>query len=158
MSTNKITPFLWFDSSAEQAVDFYVSIFNDAEKGKTVNYGPEGPGPEGFPMTVEFKLFGQKFTALNGGPHFKFNESVSFVVNCRSQEEIDFYWEKLSEGGEKGHCGWLKDKFGLSWQIDAEVLMKMLKDDNAEKRSRVMQAMLQMKKIEISVLEEAFNS
>ncbi len=164
----KITSNLWFDRQAEDAVKFYTSIFSqrvgsskDSGIGKISRYGKEGfeqhGMPEGTVMVVEFKLAGQKFTALNGGPHFKFNEAISFIVNCESQEEVDYYWEKLSEGGdEKAQmCGWLKDKFGLSWQIIPVVLGELMSDPDAAKAGRVMNAMLQMKKIIIKDLKEA---
>jgi predicted 3-demethylubiquinone-9 3-methyltransferase (glyoxalase superfamily) len=157
MSANKITPFLWFDFIGTKAVDFYQSVFKDFKRGAIVNYGPGEPGPEGEPMTIEFSLLGQDFVALNGGPDFKFNESVSFAINCNSQDEIDYYWEKLTEdGGEKSVCGWVKDKFGLAWQVNAASLDEMLKNGNAAQRSRVMQAMLKMKKLDIATLEEAY--
>jgi len=157
MSTKKITPFLWFDHIGTAAVDFYQSVFKDFQKGATVLYGPNEPGPEGQPMTIEFSILGQDFVALHGGPHFKFNEAVSFAINCKTQEEIDYYWEKLpADGGQTSVCGWLSDKFGLSWQINAEVLEEMLKNGDAGQRTRVMQAMLQMKKPKIATLEKAY--
>src|SRR5438093_13072636 len=140
----KITPFLWFDNNAEEAIKFYTSIFKNSKVGKIARYGDAGPGPKGQVMTVEFELESQKFIAMNGGPRFKFTEAISFVVNCKTQKEVDGFWEKLSEGGEKGQCGWLKDKYGVSWQIVPTVLVKMLQDKNPEKSKRVMQAMLQM--------------
>jgi predicted 3-demethylubiquinone-9 3-methyltransferase (glyoxalase superfamily) len=151
----KIHPFLWFDSQAEEAMNFYVSIFKNSKAGKIVRYGDAGPGPKGSVMTATFELEGQQFTALNGGPHFKFTEAISFVVDCKSQEEVDEFWEKLSAGGEPGHGGWLKDKFGLSWQIVPSVLMELLGDPDPEKSQRVMAAMLKMAKIDIAKLREA---
>ena len=152
----KITPFLWFDNKAEEAINFYVSIFKNSRIGSVTRYGEVGPGPKGMVMTAMFELEGQEFIALNGGPQFKFTEALSFVVNCKTQEEIDEMWEKLSEGGEKGRCGWLKDKYGLSWQIVPPVLVAMLQDKNAEKSARVMKAMLQMDKLDIKTLQQAY--
>lgn len=151
----KITPFLWFDKEAEEAVNFYTSVFKNAKKGKMLRNGEGGPGPAGSVLTASFELEGLEFTALNAGPHFKFNEAVSFVVDCKSQEEVDYFWEKLSEGGEKSHCGWLKDKFGLSWQITPTVLIELMNDPDAAKAGRVTQAMLKMTKIDIATLEKA---
>jgi predicted 3-demethylubiquinone-9 3-methyltransferase (glyoxalase superfamily) len=152
----KITPFLWFDDKAEEAMNFYVSIFKNSKVVSIARYGAEGPGPKGTVMTAAFQLHGQEFVALNGGPQFKFTEAVSFVVNCETQGEVDELWEKLSQGGEKSRCGWLKDKYGLSWQIVPTVLSKMLQDKDAEKARRVMKAMLQMDKIDIKTLERAY--
>jgi predicted 3-demethylubiquinone-9 3-methyltransferase (glyoxalase superfamily) len=151
----KITPFLWFDNNAEEAIHFYKSVFNNQKTGSATHYGAEGPGPEGQMMVATFELFGQQFIALNGGPQFKFTEAVSFVVNCETQEEVDYYWERLSEGGEKSRCGWLKDRFGLSWQIVPTILPKLLQDKDKAKSGRVMQAMLQMDKIDIKTLQQA---
>jgi predicted 3-demethylubiquinone-9 3-methyltransferase (glyoxalase superfamily) len=152
----KITPFLWFDGKAEEAIKFYTSIFKNSKVGSITRYGEEGPGPAGTVMTAEFQLNGQDFVALNGGPEFKFNEAISFFVNCETQEEIDELWEKLTEGGEESQCGWLKDKYGLSWQIVPPVLIEMLQDKDAEKSRRVMKAMLQMKKLDIQTLKQAY--
>lgn len=152
---NKITPFLWFDNNAEEAVQFYVKVF-DAKIGRLARFGKDGPGPEGSLMTIEFSLFGQEFIALNGGPVFKFNESVSFVINCDTQDEIDYYWEKLSEGGEKSKCGWLKDKYGLSWQITPVILANLIAVGDGNQSQRVMHAMMQMDKLIIADLENAF--
>lgn len=151
----KITPFLWFEGDAEKAVDFYVSIFKNAKKGAVTRYGAEGPGPEGEVMTVEFQIEGQDFVVLNGNPEFKFNESISFMVNCRTQKEVDYYWEKLSKGGKKVACGWLKDKFGVSWQITPTILMDLVKDKDPAKRDRVMKAMMKMLKLDIEKLKKA---
>jgi predicted 3-demethylubiquinone-9 3-methyltransferase (glyoxalase superfamily) len=151
----KITPFLWFDNNAEEAMNFYTSIFKNSKIGKVSRYGDAGPGPKGSVMTATFQLEGQEFMALNGGPQFKFNESVSFFVNCNTQEEVDELWEKLSQGGQKGRCGWLKDKFGLSWQIIPAGLGELLADKDPAKAQRVMQAMLQMDKIDIEKLKQA---
>jgi predicted 3-demethylubiquinone-9 3-methyltransferase (glyoxalase superfamily) len=157
----KITPFLWFDDNAEEAVNFYTSIFKNSNLGNIARYddaGAKASGrPKGSAMTVPFQLGDQQFVALNGGPHFKFTEAISFVVNCDSQEEVDYYWEKLSEGGDKSsqQCGWLKDKYGLSWQIIPTALSRLLQDKNAEKSKRVMQALLQMKKLDIAALKRA---
>ena len=157
----KITPFLWFDNQAEEAVKFYTSIFKDSKIGKITRYGEAGEKvagrPSGSVMTIEFEVEGQKFTALNGGPQFKFNESISFVVNCGTQEEVDYFWEKLTaNGGEESQCGWLKDKFGVSWQIVPTVLIDMLHDKDSRKSEHVMQAMLQMQKIDIKKLKAAY--
>jgi predicted 3-demethylubiquinone-9 3-methyltransferase (glyoxalase superfamily) len=152
----KITPFLWFDGKAEEAMNFYVSIFKNAKIVGVTRYGEAGPGPKGTVMTAKFELDGQEFVALNGGPQFTFTEAISFVVNCATQQEVDEFWEKLSEGGEKSRCGWLKDKYGLSWQVVPTVLVEMLQDKDAEKSKRVMQAMLQMDKLDINTLKQAY--
>ncbi len=151
----KITPFLWFDGNAEEAVNHYLSIFKDGKINKTAKYGKEGPGPEGSTLTIEFTINGMDFVALNGGPQFKFTEAVSFVVNCKDQAEVDYYWEKLSADGEKSVCGWLKDKFGLSWQIVPERFWEIYSSGDAEQSSRVMQAMMKMTKFVIVDLEAA---
>jgi predicted 3-demethylubiquinone-9 3-methyltransferase (glyoxalase superfamily) len=153
----KITPFLWFDHQAEEAAALYTSIFPNSKVIKVLRYGKAGPGPAGSVMTVEFQLQGQSFVALNGGPHFKFTEAISFVVNCQTQEEVDAYWEKLSVGGTEVECGWLKDKFGLSWQIVPTVLPDLLSDPDPEKSGRVMKAMLTMKKLDIRALKQAYD-
>jgi len=152
----KITPFLWFDNNAEEAVNFYVSIFKNSKVLRVARYGDAGPGPKGTVMTANFQLNGQEFVALNGGPHFKFTEAISFVVNCETQQEVDEFWEKLSEGGEESRCGWLKDKYGLSWQIVPTILVKLLQDKDPVKAKRVMEAMLQMNKIDIKKLKQAY--
>ncbi len=152
---SKITPFLWFDTQAEEAATFYVSIFPTSRIVEVARYSEAGPGPAGSAMTVHFELDGQEFLALNGGPEYTFTEAVSFVVTCTSQEEVDRYWEKLSEGGEEGVCGWLKDRYGLSWQVTPTILPELLTDPDREKAGRVMQAMLQMKKIDIAGLQRA---
>lgn len=158
----KITPFLWFDGQAEEAANFYASIFRNSAVGEIARYGEAGAEasgrPKGTVMTVAFQLSGQEFVALNGGPHFKFTEAVSFVVNCESQEEVDYYWEKLSEGGEEKaqQCGWLKDKYGVSWQIVPGALGEMMRGGDPEKSERIMKALLQMKKIDIEGLKQAF--
>jgi len=151
----KITPYLWFDDQAEEAANFYTSIFKDSKIEDVTRYGKGGPRPKGLAMTVSFKLQGQEFVALNGGPEFKFTEAVSFLVSCDSQEEVDYFWNNLSEGGEEGPCGWLKDKFGLSWQIIPTALPELLSDPDPEKSQRVMEAMLQMSKIDIEGLQQA---
>jgi len=155
----KITPFLWFDDNAEEAVKFYSSIFKNSKIGKIARYDKAGEKAAGRPagsvMTVEFQLEGQEFVALNGGPHFKFTEAISFVVNCETQEEVDYYWEKLSQGGKEVQCGWLKDKYGLSWQIVPTVLGELLSDKDAAKAQRVMDAMLKMVKLDIKKLKQA---
>ncbi len=152
----KIVPNLWFDTESQDAADFYTGIFKNSRIVSVLHYGEAGPRPAGMVMTVTFQLEGQEFTAINGGPEFKFNEALSLLVNCESQDEVDLLWEKLSAGGEKGPCGWLKDKFGVSWQITPTVLDEMLQDEDAERADRVMKAMLQMGKIEIDVLEKAY--
>lgn len=153
----KITPFLWFDGKAEEAMKFYVSIFKNSKVLGVSRYGEAGPGPKGSVMTVRFELDGQEFIGLNGGPQFKFTEAVSFSVDCKTQKEVDELWEKLSERGEQGPCGWLKDKYGLSWQIVPSILGKLLGDKDAAKANRVMNAMLQMKKIDIAGLQKAYD-
>lgn len=152
----KITPFLWFDNQAEEAINFYTSIFRNSRVLNVARYGDAGPGPAGSVMTATFELDGQEFTALNGGPQYKFTEAISFLVNCKTQKEVDELWEKLSEGGEEGPCGWLKDKFGVSWQIIPTALGEMLSDPDPAKAQRVMEAMLKMKKIEIPLLQQAY--
>lgn len=151
----KITPFLWFDNQAEEAMNFYVSIFKNSKIVSVSRYGDAGPGPKGSVMTATFQLDGQEFIALNGGPHFKFTEAISLFVKCQTQHEVDDFWEKLSQGGQKSQCGWLKDKFGLSWQIVPTILGELLGDQDREKSKRVMQAMLQMTKIDIEGLKRA---
>lgn len=152
----KITPFLWFDNQAEEAMYFYTSIFKNSKVGSVTRYGEAGPGPAGSVLTASFELEGLTFTALNGGPTFQFTEATSFFVNCESQEEVDELWAKLSEGGEEQPCGWLKDKFGLSWQIIPTALMEMLNDPDPEKARRVAEAMFQMKKIDVPTLRQAY--
>jgi predicted 3-demethylubiquinone-9 3-methyltransferase (glyoxalase superfamily) len=151
----KITPCLWFDTEGEDAARFYTSIFPYSRVVDLARYGSAGPRPEGTVMTVSFELDGQRFIALNGGPDFRFNEAISFQVDCETQEEVDAFWSKLSEGGEEGPCGWLKDKYGVSWQIVPTALSRLLADPDREKSQRVMEAMLSMKKIEIDGLERA---
>jgi predicted 3-demethylubiquinone-9 3-methyltransferase (glyoxalase superfamily) len=152
----KITPFLWFDTQAEEAANFYTSVFKNSKVGKVMRTGDAGPGPKGTVLTVSFQLDGQEFVALNGGPQFRFTEAVSFVINCTSQEEVDYYWNKLTEGGQESACGWLKDKFGLSWQVTPTILPEYLTDKDPQKADRVMQAMMQMKKIDIPTLQRAY--
>jgi len=152
----KITPFLWFDNQAEEAVKFYASIFKNAKIGTIARYGEAGPGPAGSVMTASFTIEGQEFIALNGGPRFKFTEAISFVVNCDTQQEIDHYWDNLLKGGTPQACGWLKDKFGLSWQIVPSILPKLFDSKDPERSKRVMEAMLKMVKFDIKVLEEAY--
>jgi predicted 3-demethylubiquinone-9 3-methyltransferase (glyoxalase superfamily) len=152
----KVSPFLWFDSNAEEASNFYVSIFKNSKVLKVSRYGEGGPGPAGSVMIVNFQIEGQEFIALNGGPHFKFTEAISFSINCQTQEEVDYYWNRLiAGGGQESQCGWLKDKFGLSWQVVPTILGELLADKDAKKAQRVMQAMLKMKKIEIQELKRA---
>lgn len=153
---NKITPFLWFDTQAEEAAQFYATLFKNSSVGKVTRYGDAGPGPKGSAMTVEFELDGQKFIALNGGPQFPFTEAVSFSIHCESQEEVDFFWDRLAaDGGQPGRCGWIKDKYGLSWQVTPARLSQLLADPDKARAQRVMQAMLQMSKIDIPALERA---
>ena len=153
----KIIPFLWFDGKAEEAANFYVSIFKNSKIGKVRRYGEAGPGPKGTAMSVEFELDGEQFIALNGGPQFTFSPAISFFVNCETQEEVDELWEQLSAGGQKNRCGWLQDKFGLSWQIIPTVLGKLIADPDPQKSNRVMKAMLQMDKIDINGLKQAYD-
>ncbi|HEU4469059.1 MAG TPA: VOC family protein [Nitrososphaeraceae archaeon] len=158
----KISPCLWFDDNAEDAVKFYVSIFKNSKAGNVTRYGKEGyeihKKKEGSVMTIDFEIEGQKFLALNGGPMFKFNEAISFQIYCDTQEEINYYWEKLTEGGDKNAqvCGWLKDKFGVSWQVVPIAMIKMLQDKDSKKTERVMKAMLQMHKLDIDALTKAY--
>jgi predicted 3-demethylubiquinone-9 3-methyltransferase (glyoxalase superfamily) len=158
MAIQKITPFLWFDHQAEEAAAFYTSIFPHSRIVKVVRYNAAGPGPAGSAMTVAFELEGQAFVALNGGPHFKFTEAVSFVVNCQTQDEVDAYWEKLSADGGEVQCGWLKDKFGVSWQIVPTVLSELLSASDPKKAERVMKAMFTMKKLDIRALQHAYDN
>ena len=152
----KITPFLWFNDKAEEAMNYYVSIFKNSKVVSVTRYGDAGPGPKGTVMTASFQLDGQPFIALNGGPRFTFSPAVSFVVNCQTQQEVDDLWEKLSRGGRTDQCGWLQDRYGLSWQIVPTVLPELLGDKDPEKSQRVMKAMLQMTKIDINRLKEAY--
>jgi predicted 3-demethylubiquinone-9 3-methyltransferase (glyoxalase superfamily) len=151
----KIKPFLWFDTQAEEAANFYVSIFKNSKILSVARYGDAGPGPKGSAMTVSFELDCQEFTGLNGGPLYKFTEAISFTVICKTQEEVDDFWKKLTEGGQEVACGWLKDKYGLCWQITPEILPQMLSDPDPQKAGRVMQAMMKMKKIDIPELQRA---
>jgi predicted 3-demethylubiquinone-9 3-methyltransferase (glyoxalase superfamily) len=152
----KIRPFLWFDGRAEEAANFYASIFKNSKVGRVRRYGEAGPGPKGSAMSVEFELEGQEFIALNGGPQFTFSPAISFFVNCQTQAEVDELWEKLTAGGKPIQCGWLQDKFGVSWQIVPTALGKLLADPDPQKSSRVMKAMLQMTKLDIRGLQEAY--
>ena len=152
----KITPFLWFDGKAEEAAKFYTSIFKDSKITKVTRNAGAGPGPQGTVMSVVFELEGQEFFALNGGPHFTFSPAISFFVNCETQGEVDALWEKLSAGGEKQRCGWLKDKFGVSWQIVPTTLGRLLHDQDPAKSQAVMRAMMQMQKLDIAGLEHAY--
>ncbi len=153
----KITPCLWFDNNAEEAVNHYLSIFKNSKVNKVLRCGDAGPGPKGSVLTIAFQLEGQDFIALNGGPIFKFNEAISLSVDCKSQIEVDDLWERLSAGGQESHCGWLKDKFGLSWQVVPSALVEMLQDPDPEKSKRVMAAMMQMGKIDIAKLKQAYD-
>ncbi|MBA3387035.1 MAG: VOC family protein [Chthoniobacterales bacterium] len=156
IAKQKIVPFLWFDTQAEDAVQFYLSVFESGQVTATTRYGPEGPGAAGSVMTIAFELEGQQFVGLNGGPNFKFNEAVSFVVNCETQQEIDHYWGALTaDGGQPIQCGWLKDKYGLAWQIVPVVFWELIQSSDAARVSRVMQAMMQMQKFDIAALERA---
>jgi len=152
-----ITPYLWFDNQAEEAVNFYLSLFENSKILNEARYGDAGPGPAGQVMSMTFQLDGQEFMALNGGPHFKFTEAISLFVHCETQEKVDRLWAKLTEGGEESQCGWLKDKYGLSWQIVPTLLGELLQDEDPAKAQRVMQAMLQMTKIDSQVLLDAYN-
>jgi predicted 3-demethylubiquinone-9 3-methyltransferase (glyoxalase superfamily) len=152
----KITPFLWFNDKAEEAMNFYTSIFKNSKKIGVARCGETGPGPKGTVMSTTFELDGQEFIALNGGPMFTFSPAISFFVNCETQEEVDSLWEKLSEGGEKQRCGWLKDKYGVSWQIIPNVLGQLLQDKDPEKSKRVMNTMLKMDKLDIAGLRQAY--
>jgi len=152
----KLTTFLWFDNNAEEATNFYVSLFKNARILNVARYGDAGPGPKNTVMTVNFEVNGQEFIALNGGPRFKFTEAISFVINCETQEEVDYYWSRLAEGGEESRCGWVRDRFGLWWQVVPTLLGKLMSDPNPEKAQRVMEAMLQMAKIDIEPLQRAY--
>lgn len=151
----KITPFLWFDNNAEEAMNFYTSIFKNSKLGQVRRYGEAGPGPKGSVMTATFQIEGQEFMALNGGPAFKFSPAISFFVNCETQEEVDALWEKLSAGGETMQCGWVKDKFGVTWQIIPKALGELMGDKDPQKSQRVMQAMMKMIKIDVAALKRA---
>jgi predicted 3-demethylubiquinone-9 3-methyltransferase (glyoxalase superfamily) len=151
----KITPCLWFNGQAEEAMNYYTSIFKDASVGNIMRYGEAGPGEPGSVLTATFTLFGQEFTALNGGPAFSFTPAISFFINCETQEEVDEYWDKLSAGGKTSQCGWLEDKFGISWQVAPSILGAMLRDKDAAKAKRVMEAMLKMTKLDIKTLQAA---
>jgi predicted 3-demethylubiquinone-9 3-methyltransferase (glyoxalase superfamily) len=153
----KITPFLWFDGNAEEAMNHYVSIFKNSKVASTMRYGDAGPGPKGAVMAVTFQLDDQDFFALNGGPQFKFTEAISLFVNCETQDEVDYFWDRLGAGGQTGRCGWLKDKFGLSWQVVPSTLGQLLRDPDAAKATRVMQAMMKMDKLDIGLLRQAYD-
>jgi len=154
----KITPFLWFNNNAEEAMNFYMSLFEGSEVKNILRNGATGPGPEGSILTASFTLCGQEFAVLNGGPQFKFNESVSFVINCESQEEVDKYWNALTaDGGEESMCGWLKDKYGLSWQVVPAAMHKLLQARDPERAKRVMEALMQMRKLDIDTLQKAYD-
>jgi len=151
----KITPFLWFNDKAEEAMKFYVSIFKNSKVVTVTRYGDAGPGPKGSVMTAAFQIEGQDFVALNGGPQFTFSPAISFVINCQTQKEVDYFWQKLSEGGKTNQCGWLDDKYGLSWQVVPTILSKLIADKDPAKSQRVMKAMLQMEKLDIKRLKQA---
>jgi predicted 3-demethylubiquinone-9 3-methyltransferase (glyoxalase superfamily) len=152
----KITPFLWFDTQAEEAAAFYTSIFKNSKIGEIRRYGEVGPRPKGMVLSVTFEIDGEEFVALNGGPQFHFTPAISFFVSCETQQEVDQLWEKLAEGGRKDQCGWLQDKYGVSWQIIPKALMQLMGDPDPAKANRVMKAMLQMQKIDVKALEEAY--
>jgi predicted 3-demethylubiquinone-9 3-methyltransferase (glyoxalase superfamily) len=154
----KVTPFLWFNDKAEEAMNFYVSIFKNSKVVGVSRYGDAGPGPKGAAMVATFEIEGQQFHALNGGPQFTFSPAISFLISCKTQQEVDEFWEKLSEGGKKNRCGWLRDKYGLSWQVVPKILGELMQDKDPEKSKRVMQAMLQMDKIDIEGLERAYEN
>ena len=156
MTTKGLTTCLWFDGQAEEAAEYYTSVFKDSKLGRVGRYTEAGPGPAGSVLAVEFELNGQKFVALNGGPQFTFDEAISFQIFCADQGEVDYYWNTLSDGGEEGPCGWLKDKYGLSWQVIPSVLIEMIGDADAGKAARTTEAMLSMTKLDIAVLERAF--
>jgi len=158
MMQRKITTCLWLNDEAEDAANFYTSIFKNSKIGTVARYGKAGPRPEGMVMTVAFEIEGQQFVALNGGPEFKFNEAISFQIHCESQEEVDYFWDRLTAGGEEGPCGWLKDKYGVSWQVTPKALLEMLSDPDPEKSQAVMQAMFEMKKIEIEPLRQIYEA
>lgn len=158
VGSQKIFPCLWFNNNAEEAVEFYTSIFNHSKIGAIVHHGKDSMAPEGTVLTITFQIEGQDFMALNGGPEFSFTHAISFVVNCNTQQEVDYYWDKLLVGGEEDQCGWLKDRFGVSWQIVPTVLEKMMMDKDPDKVQRVTKAMLNMIKLDIAALEDAFNS
>ena len=151
----KITPFLWFDGNAEEATNFYLSIFTNSKLLGVNRYGDAGPGPKGSVMIATFEINGQEFLALNGGPQFKFSPAISFVVNCENQQEVDHLWEKLSDGGEKRQCGWLQDRYGISWQIVPTAFRELMRDKDPQKTNRVMQAMMKMTKFDIAALQRA---
>ena len=153
--SQKLTPFLWFNDNAEEAANFYTSIFGNSKIIAVTRYGEAGPAPKGTVMTMKFQLKGQELVALNGGPHFTFTEAISFVVNCDTQEEIDAFWEKLSAGGQKSRCGWLKDRFGVSWQIVPSILPDLVTSDDAQQSDRVMKALLEIDKLDVAALERA---
>jgi predicted 3-demethylubiquinone-9 3-methyltransferase (glyoxalase superfamily) len=157
MPTQKITPFLWFDHQAEEAATFYTSVFKNSKIESVTRYGDAGPGPKDSVMTIAFELDGQKFVALNGGPQYQFNPAISFVVNCETQQEVDKYWEKLTAGGKEIQCGWLVDKYGVSWQVVPQALVQMLGDKDPARSQRVVKAMFRMKKIDIADLKAAYD-
>ncbi len=154
----KITPNLWFDTEAEEAAEFYVSVFKNSRVTGKTHYTDAGPREAGMVMTVDFELDGQRFTGINGGPDFKFDEAVSFLINCEGQEEVDYYWDKLTEGGSEGPCGWVKDKYGLSWQVVPAGMEELFADPDPARAERAMRAMLQMKKLDVAALRDAANA
>ncbi|MEU9762145.1 VOC family protein [Streptomyces sp. NPDC047985] len=158
MTTQGFTTCLWFDGQAEEAAEYYLSVFRNSRRGRTVRYTEAGPGPAGSVMTVEFEINGQRFVGVNGGPEFTFNEAVSFQIGCADQDEVDYYWSRLADGGEEGPCGWLKDRYGVSWQVTPEVLIDLLADQDAARAARTTAAMMTMKKLDIAALREAHDA
>ncbi|MFI9628295.1 VOC family protein [Streptomyces sp. NPDC052042] len=158
MTTQGFTTCLWFDGQAEEAAEYYLSVFRDSRRGRTVRYTDAGPGPAGSVMTVEFEINGQRFIGVNGGPEFTFNEAVSFQIGCTDQGEVDYYWSRLTDGGEEGPCGWLKDRYGVSWQVTPEVLIDLLADPDAERAARTTAAMMTMKKLDVAALRKAHDA
>ena len=156
MTSRPFTTCLWFDTQAEEAASFYTSIFKNSKLGQVAYYGEAGPRPAGSVMTVEFEVNGQQFVGLNGGPEFKFNEAISFQIHCADQEEVDYHWNRLTDGGEEGPCGWLKDKYGVSWQVVPDALIELISDSDPEKARRATEAMFAMRKIDIAALQKAY--
>lgn len=158
MTTEGFTTCLWFDGQAEEAAEYYLSVFRNSRRGRTVRYTDAGPGPAGSVMTVEFEINGQRFVGVNGGPEFTFNEAVSFQIGCADQAEVDYYWDRLTDGGEEGPCGWLKDRYGVSWQVTPDMLIDLLADQDAARAARTTAAMMTMKKLDIAALRKAYDA
>ncbi|MFF4670661.1 VOC family protein [Streptomyces sp. NPDC001279] len=158
MTTEGFTTCLWFDGQAEEAAEYYLSVFSNSRRGRTVRYTEAGPGPAGSVMTVEFEINGQRFIGVNGGPEFTFNEAVSFQIGCADQDEVDYYWGQLTDGGEEGRCGWLKDRYGVSWQVTPDLLTDLLADQDAARAARTTAAMMTMKKLDIAALRKAHDA